>query len=251
MALRLSLGFIFLFSAPIFVGAAENRLTVELLAHGRRQVEQMLRDRPNMAAYPTKSGFKLVKPTDPFYEWAVRKFAGEDTGSPVFWDSEEPAVASAEHSPPTTEIPAKIRISRRLRGDRLGGWKGREKGFEVLWAHAIYELNNVAGFEVFLDLHKRAIEGRIEGEAYVMGSAKNEYLAKLKSMTFYKETWLPWSNQMELQHSKQRFRAGWIVEDSFEKWSAGFTDKDRYPWVPYSKYFDEAVAWGKRYRIKK
>ena len=47
-------------------GAAQSELTAELLAHGKRQVEQMLRDRIPMAAYPTDSGFRLVKPTDPY-----------------------------------------------------------------------------------------------------------------------------------------------------------------------------------------
>ena len=42
------------------------------------------------------------------YPWAVRKFAGEDLGQRILWDSAEPwPDANAEHLSPTAESPGR------------------------------------------------------------------------------------------------------------------------------------------------
>ena len=51
--------------------------------HGRQQVQAMLRDRPAMREHG--------KDAEPLYQWAARKFAGEDTGRTFEWDRADAA----------------------------------------------------------------------------------------------------------------------------------------------------------------
>lgn len=225
------------FVSPV---VANEPLHAELLEHGKRQVENMIKDRPNMGAYPTDTGFKLVRPTDPFYELAVRKFAGEDTSSPVFWDAAEPAT-EAEHTIPFRDDIGSIRVSRNIKHEHAGEWKGKEKAFELLWLHAVFELHNIAGAASFLDLHDRALNGRIEREAYIMGSAKTEHAAYLTTNKFFKEKWLPWAIEVQLLPSAQRFFVNWDRgPTTFDDWISQYTDRKSYPWVPFGESFDEA-----------
>ena len=50
--------------------ATNKELSPESLKHGEEQLRNMLRDRPAMAQF--------VSPQDKLWQWAVRKFAGED-----------------------------------------------------------------------------------------------------------------------------------------------------------------------------
>ncbi len=234
-------------SNSILPAVANEPIDAALLEHGRRQVEYMIKDRPSMGAYRTETGFKLVRPADPFYKWAVRKFAGEDTKSPVFWDASSPAT-EAEHTPPHDDDVGLIRVSRKIGRDDVGEWKGKEKAFEVLWSQAIFELNNIGGFAAFLELHDRALNGRIERESYIMESAKSEHIAYLKTNTFFRETWVPWAIKVQLTPSAQRFMVAWDMgQNSFDDWISKYTDRTAYPWVPFGEYFDEAKRHREQY----
>src|SRR5690349_10440000 len=69
------------------------------LEHGRQQVERMLRDRPEMTRYPSASGFLQLSESDPQVQWAIRKFAGEDTGFLIYWEPKPPMdVNTAQHN---------------------------------------------------------------------------------------------------------------------------------------------------------
>jgi hypothetical protein len=54
-------------------------VTAADLAFGKKQVDQMMHDRPVMAL--------LVKKGDVIYEWTVRQFAGESLGHRIMWYS--------------------------------------------------------------------------------------------------------------------------------------------------------------------
>ncbi len=71
---------------------SNKELSAEALAHGRKQVEKMLKDRPAMAQYGEEIEF--------LRSWAARKFAGEDMGSLIDWDSTPPLHSDAEHIAP-------------------------------------------------------------------------------------------------------------------------------------------------------
>ena len=72
------------------------------LEHGRRQLYEMLMDRPPMAGYGQAAGT--------LYQWAGRKFAGEDLRENIYWEDIEPTPAfSAETHWATPAEPARIR----------------------------------------------------------------------------------------------------------------------------------------------
>jgi|GEM_PF-6300366 hypothetical protein len=234
-------------SKLIATATADEPLSPELLAHGVRQVENMVKDRPNMGAYATDTDIRLVTRTDPFYDFAVRKFAGEDTKSPVFWDATQPA-EEAEHRGATDDEVGVIRVDRKINSGSAGEWRGREKAFEVLWSQAIFELNNISGSAAFLELHDRALNGTIEREAYIMDSAKSEHVAYLKTNKFFKERWVPWAIEVQLKPSTQRFLVAWNMESlSFDDWISKYTDRKGYPWIPFGDFFDEATEYRRRF----
>src|SRR5688572_3509528 len=94
--LRTSFPFVLvLLTAPLIAAEPD----AKALAHGRQQLEQMLRDRPAMTRYPSQSGYANLSMNDPQVQWAIRKFAGEDTGFLIHWEPKPPMdVHSAQHS---------------------------------------------------------------------------------------------------------------------------------------------------------
>ncbi len=101
----------------------------------------MLQDRPAMAQFGERAGV--------LYQWAGRKFAGEDlyigraemsdhladnnpfllVQSIVHWNASEPDAVDADSLHPSTERPGLIRI-RKTYSDGLN--KGKEQSFEEL-----------------------------------------------------------------------------------------------------------------------
>lgn len=225
-------------------------LTDELLAHGHRQVEAMLSDRIRMAAYPSDQGTKLVKKSDPFYRFCVRKFAGEDVGSPIFWDKTLPKSSSAEHDPASPDSIGAIRIRPKINGQLSDRLNGRRKDFELLWYEAIYELNNSAAAIHFNSLQREVEKGNVDKEAYIRQMAKIEFKAIQSTRKFFEEHWVPWAIKVKLRPTFQADLIGWQTKyESFEKWIALYTDKNSYPWVPYSAYHDSIVAYAKKYGV--
>ena len=220
-------------------------LSKQLLKHGKRQVRLMLGDRPGMAAYETDAGFRLVVPSDPFYEWAVRKFAGEDTHEPVFWDPSEPTSATAEHIYSSNFGPGRIRVSANMPAEtNTDQSQPRLKDFELLWAQAIFELNNISGHAEFRRLSQAAIDGEIERDEYIMSNARNEYRAKQLSLEVYRDIWVPWAKKRKLKRSLLYGYRAWAIPPDFESWIGRYVNRKSYPWVPYGAYFDMHRSYG-------
>ena len=57
-------------------------VSADALRHGQRQLRELLKDRPELA--------RQGESAKPLFEWAVRKFAGEDLGEEIFWDAADP-----------------------------------------------------------------------------------------------------------------------------------------------------------------
>lgn len=220
-------------------------LSKQLLKHGKRQVRLMLGDRPGMAAYETDKGFKLVVPSDPFYEWAARKFAGEDTHEPVFWDPSEPTAATAEHIYSSNYGPGRIRVSGYMPVETSSEQSRRRlKDFELLWSQAIFELNNISGHAEFRRLSQAAIDGEIERDEYIMSNARNEYRAKQLSLEVYRDIWVPWAKKKKLKPSLLYGYRAWAIPPDFDSWIGRYVNRKSYPWVPYGNYFDIQRKYG-------
>ncbi|HEX2473661.1 MAG TPA: tetratricopeptide repeat protein, partial [Lacipirellulaceae bacterium] len=106
---------------------SDRKLSPESLAHGEEQVRKMLKDRPVMAEHVTEG--------DAIWTWAVRKFAGEDTGMLVDWNAGSTAPFRGFSSLPVGGRNAFIQV-----GSTLDGLPdGRSATFDELWSTAVFE----------------------------------------------------------------------------------------------------------------
>jgi tetratricopeptide (TPR) repeat protein len=205
------------------------RLSAEALEHGRRQVAQMLHDRPAMADFEKETEFLRV--------WAERRFAGEDFGEPIDWDPSPPLHSDAEHLAPGDGEHAAILVEALYTG---GPKEDQPRSFEELWAGAVYELHNVAFSREFVRLNDEADEGKVSKEAFVAGILKYELLAAQRTRAFYVRVFLPWAEKRKLPTNPSLWFCDWW--DTPEGALASFSDKAAYPWRPYARTHDWATV---------
>jgi len=216
--------------------SASKPLSAEALAHGRKQVERMLKDRPAMAQYSEDTAM--------FRDWAARKFAGEDLGSLIDWESTPPLHSDAEHIAPDDKHHGAILIEPRYND---GPRQGQGRSFEELWAGAVFELYNINNAKEFVRLRKEAEEGRISKDDYVASILKPEMRAAQQTRAFYADVFLPFAAKKKLPTEPGLwFTLWWVRADDALK---QFTDKTAYPWHPYARDYDWASfdgLWGRK-----
>ena len=171
-------------AAAKFETSPKEPLTAAAIQHGEQQVRQMLRDRPAMALFGEKAGV--------LYQWAARKFAGEDLHEELLWDGSEPVSFDADSQPPTKGGPGRIRI-RRTYSDGLD--KGKEQSFESMWMDAVFELYNIANAQDFQRLDTDVAEGQLTKAAFVTKKIECESRAAEKTRAFYIHVLLPWAKE--------------------------------------------------------
>lgn len=205
-------------------------LSAESLRHGHEQVERMLRDRPPMAEFADEAAF--------LREWAVRKFAGEDVGEPVFWDPTPPTDSDAEHIAPTPGKPGRIMIDLNY---RHGPNRGKPRTFEELWSRAVFELHNIGLAPHFLRLHREAREGKITKRQFVFGMWKHEEQTMQLSRAFYLNLFLPFAARKKLTTDPDLwFALHWqaVSDEMLDR-----IDRAHYPWRPYARQYDWQRFW--------
>jgi tetratricopeptide (TPR) repeat protein len=207
----------------------EAKLSASALHHGEQQVVEMLRDRPAMAQFGQKAEF--------LRQWAARKFAGEDLGTPIDWDPSPPLHSDAEHLAPADDENAAILVAAVYQS---GPKQGRPRAFEELWAGAIYELHNVAYASEFVRLNDEAAEGKVSKRAFVAGILKYELRAAQQTRAFYVQVFLPWAEKQKLPTDPTLWFCDWW--DTPEGVLRTFTDKSAYPWRPYARTHDWATV---------
>lgn len=193
--------------------------------HGRLQVERMLRDRPAMNRHGAEADF--------LRRWAEAKFAGEDFGEPIDWDSSPPLHSDAEHLAPDGNDNAAIMIEEKY---TEGPHRGQPRSFEELWAGAVFELYNVSFARDFIRFHEDAEQGKLTKEEFVGGILKLELLAAQQTRAFYLNQFLPFAAKKKLKTDPTLWFCEWW--DSPDTVLESFTDKTAYPWHPYAREFD-------------
>ena len=219
--------------AARFEAPPKQPLTAEASHHGQQQVQQMLRNRPAMAQFGKKAGV--------LYQWAARKFAGEDLHREVFWDASEPPF-DADSLPPTAESHGRIRI-RRTYSD--GPNKGKKQSFEAMWSEAVFELYNVANVQEFQRLEKEVAARKLTKVAFVAEKIECESRAAEKTRAFYIHVFLPWAKE---QHAPTE-PAAWFVglrSDSRENLLLSRVDKRGTYWRDYEDQYDSILLKGKK-----
>lgn len=209
--------------------SSTKELPAAALRHGEQQVAHMVRDRPAMAQFGAESDF--------LREWAVRKFAGEDTGAAVDWDPSPPLHSDAEHVAAGGDENATILVEADY---TEGPQKGQPRSFEELWAGAVYELHNVVYAPEYVRLNREADQGKVSKEAFVAGILKFELRAAQQTRAFYVQVFLPWAATKQLATDPSLWFCDWWAAP--ETVLGGFTDKSTYPWQPYGRTYDWATV---------
>jgi tetratricopeptide (TPR) repeat protein len=212
-----------------YLPSANSGLSAEALRHGQRQVVQMLHDRPAMAQFGPDSVF--------LPQWAERKFAGEDLGTPIDWDPSPPEHSDAEHLAAAGDEHAAILVA----ADYPSGPKqGRPRAFEELWAGAVYELHNVTFAPEFVRLNNEADQGKVSKRAFVAGILKYEIRAAQQTRAFYLHVFLPWVEKKKLPTDPTLWFCDWW--DTPDEVLQSVRDPSAYPWRPYARTHDWATV---------
>jgi tetratricopeptide (TPR) repeat protein len=199
--------------------------------HGRKQLLKMLADRPLMNRYLDES--------DDLWSWAAWKYGAKIAGSKVVWDSSptDDPNCPAQHHIPTHGEDGTIRIRDLSLDDFLNN---KTAAFDRLWSGAVFELHNIENAAEFDELYDRAKSGDVTEEEFVKSMFTIELKAGQRTRKWYVELYLP--------HAKK-----YGIPTYPENWSCGdwgsptslflrYTDKEAYPWTPYSRYYAELRA---------
>ena len=176
-----------------------------------------------------------LTPEDTLYQWAVRKFAGEDIPERIIWDSSLPDRAEADHLPPGSGEPGTVRLTNRKRG-LFGLLPGRKLTIDELWYRACFELHNIQGTPDSEQADRLAGRSELTRDGYIRQHAYKEYQALLRTRAFYVDFYFPWARAKKIETDPEEWR---LDLPSFEGWIAQYYDHSSYPWVPYGGYYDD------------
>ncbi|HEX4128796.1 MAG TPA: hypothetical protein VHZ24_02050 [Pirellulales bacterium] len=215
---------------------SEGDLSTDDIAYGEHQMQQLLKDRPEMAQHGITDS--------PIYRWTVRRFAGEGIGIRTEWDCRPPSQNEkghyAEHDIALGDAPPRIRLAKEP-NDKDG--KPYADVFSWLWAGLVFEFYNLENSSEFLRLHVAAILGTVTTEQYVEGMLRAEFQAVDKLKAFYVTEFLPWARDEKVLTEPATWYMNWW--GTLDHWRDYFSDKERYPWT-YGKYYDAVLEWRER-----
>lgn len=139
------------------------------LCFGRRQVEQIICDRPDMSeVIGRESALKQVLESC---------FAGEFKGRRVHWDCKEPKSGRpAEHRMSYSDCPALIRVS-----------SSSNLSAEDKCAMLVFELCNLQNDEEFQKLATAVVEKKLSRNDFANSCVRLEFTALKKTQSFFSE----------------------------------------------------------------
>lgn len=200
------------------------QLSSQHLAHGKKQLQQLLLDRPSMQ--------QLVSLKDPIAEWVILQLAGANTKTLIYWQDSAsrnfpiPSGVNAVHAYPTNKTEARV-------------WVRPSSNAEQQWAGLIYELHNIQNGPAFEQIEQDALHFKCTKEEYIMRYARLEYQAAQATAQFYKEVWKPFCKSKKRSTIPQYWF--YYLPSTFEEWIVSFTDKKGYPWHPYEGYYQKTL----------
>ncbi|MCC9645105.1 hypothetical protein LOC71_22735 [Rhodopirellula sp. JC740] len=157
---------------------------------GRRQVKQMLADRPDMKS--------VIDLDHPIYQWVVAGFEGSLLGQRIYWNANSPTTGRpAEHAAAYGHYPPFISIS-----------GGSETTPVDKWAAVVFELCNLKNDDKFAQLAKEAAAGKLSADEYATECVMLEYDAQLLTQKVFQDHPLPDSS-----HGKDDWYNAWVKPD--------------------------------------
>ena len=170
------------------------------------------------------------------YQWAIRKYAGEDMGWMIFWDRTAPQAGILSD---TTFSPANSTGSIRVRGTYYEGPdKGKERSFESLWSNAIFELYNIGCSQDVQQLLIDVATDKISKGEYIAQMRKYESRATEKTRAFYIHVFLPWAME---QHLATQPNLWFVAARVSGKDSRGSSGTEDYWWRNCERTYDQIV----------
>lgn len=192
------------------------------ISFGRRQIDQMLADRPDMAG--------LLNDDDSILLWVIDSMNGSRLGQRIYWNGSSPiGGALAEHWRPAMGYPPHIRLT-----------DGVNSGIDK-WTELVFELFNLDNDRSFDTLDEEAYAGAIHGDAYATEYARLEYVALVKTNEFFEKHPFPGAEPGDNPEYD------WIakIPSTFEEYMASSTDEKgafRHPGDTYKKRYDTSIA---------
>lgn len=201
------------------------------LERGVVQLRRMLKDRPEMARGLTED--------DELFQWAARKFAGEDVPTWIKWQNTSDITDfDAWHRVPGHDTPGLIFVCK-VHGPQSREREGSLLTFEELWLRAAYEMHNIQSQREFHELWDQAVAGTITRDEYILGCARLEYGAWLRTRVFFIDTYYPWAKKRGLKTTER----WWLnVPDTFDKWIVHYPRESLYPWRYFGSAYDDAAV---------
>ena len=222
-------------------------LSDSALRHGNQQVQNMLKDRPAMSKYITKDGVeKYITEKDSVWQWAARKFAGEDLDNTIDWNPDPPEKAAgmdADHRIPWENRRGFIRVREEYSTGQL---KGGRRSFEDLWASACFELLNISDAKNTERLFQEALRGKLSKEEYIDRNIEREFEVEQELKQFYRNIWVVWANKNNFSiDPKSRFQNIMLKfphsYDVFKK--KIYKSKSYKSYLDYwNNYYDQSIA---------
>jgi hypothetical protein len=214
-------------------------LTQEDIAFGELQVERMVKDRPEMGRYVTK--------TDPVWKFCARAFAGEAIGERIFWESSLPTGREyqSDHQDPYQGQKGNIRIRKQYASGDLAG---TGLSCEELWSCAVFEIENLRNHAAFIALFESGLQGKLSREEWIREHTKLEYGALRRTAAQHQKLWQPMAEARGIRSSSEYW--GIDVPNNYESWISLYTDPKGYPWDAYGRWYDREILpyarWNKR-----
>ncbi len=228
-------------------------LTPEQLKWGEKQLKQMLKDRPAMALYVTQG--------DDLWNWTVRQFAGEVSGVEVGWNNTwygPEAGGRNDRDAATTFWPPsdKIHVTVTAKYGGLGNLKnqaelkGKPKDGPMLWYDTIFELFNSQKMVRFMKVCRRAMEGKIDRETFILEIDMVENGTRKEAFDFYQnifikncqEKSLPFQDSVvadELKNATE-LQKQFYPEDRIDELISGRESVDHYR--AYGQIYDSLIV---------
>lgn len=217
------------------------QLDAARLEHGRAQARQLFADRFMMGVYRTKTGeLRKVTENDAIFQWLARKFAGEDTGEIIFWNSDPPKDFRAGHIDASRYWPGFIQISRFTAPTE--GLGERMLTFEDLWVCAAFELISLSRVEESKRMEQQVRDKKIDKAGFVEAGAKFEYGSFQATSEYYDKVWRPWAQSVGFESNPASWRQ---PLPAFVEWRGRYTDHAGYPWKPFESIYDYLLQYGR------
>ncbi len=205
-------------------------LSEAALQHGKLQVRQMVQDRPAMG----RSGEQAQW----LYDWAARKFAGEDLGRKIFWNASEPppwAVGFSTLSLDEQQIA--IQVASKYTS---GPDKGKDRSFEETWRSAVFELYNIGNDREFYQLVKRAADNNLSKNEFVNRMIESESRAAEKTRALYIHMFLPWAKEHHVATHPDSWFLGWRFDPNDNLFHGRFNEEMPH-WQHFERLYDRIV----------